>query len=72
MLYWHRDRFAERYGKHDLPELESGLKNAFETLGDLYLFLKEKSTGGLSLSLTNLYAPKNVGPSLDEIGESPV
>jgi len=72
MLYWHRDRFAERYGKHDLPELESGLKNAFETLGDLYLFLKEKSTGGLSLNLTNLYAPRNVGPSLDEIGESPV
>lgn len=37
--------FADRYGKQDLPELEDTLRNAFEILGDLCLFLKTKSVG---------------------------
>jgi len=42
MFYWHGDKFAERYGKSDMPELEDSLRNAFEMLGDVILFLKQK------------------------------
>lgn len=41
-FHWHNDEFASRYGQADLPELEDTLRNAFEVLGDLVLFLKEK------------------------------
>jgi hypothetical protein len=47
MFYWHQEEFEDRYGKQDLPELEDSLRNAFEVLGDVVLFLKEKSVGGL-------------------------
>jgi hypothetical protein len=43
LLYWHQDRFQERYGKTDVPELEDSLRNSFEDVGDLVLFLKQKS-----------------------------
>jgi len=43
MFYWHQDQFADRYGKQDLPELEDSLRNAFEMLGDVILFLKQKT-----------------------------
>ena len=43
MFYWHAEEFADRYGKQDIPELEDTLRNAFEVLGDLVLFLKEKT-----------------------------
>ncbi len=42
-FYWHQEEFADRYGKSDLPELEDSLRNAFESLGDITLFLKEKT-----------------------------
>lgn len=42
-FYWHQDRFADRYGKQDLPELEDSLRNSFESLGDVTLFLKQKT-----------------------------
>jgi len=43
MFYWHGDKFADRYGKSDMPELEDSLRNAFEMLGDVILFLKQKT-----------------------------
>lgn len=43
MFYWHQDKFAERYGKQDLPELEDSLRNAFEVISDVILFLKQKT-----------------------------
>ena len=43
MFYWHNEDFEERYGKADMPELEDSLRNAFEVLGDVVLFLKEKT-----------------------------
>lgn len=49
MFYWHQEEFEDRYGKQDLPELEDSLRNAFETLGDVSLFLKEKQVGGGSI-----------------------
>lgn len=46
LFYWHQDEFEDRYGKQDMPELEDTLRNAFEVLGDLVLFLKEKTVQG--------------------------
>jgi hypothetical protein len=40
---WHGEEFETRYGKQDLPELEDGLRNAFEAVGDIILVLKRKS-----------------------------
>jgi len=42
-FYWHSAEFADRYGKNDLPELEDSLRNAFDALGSVTLFLKEKT-----------------------------
>jgi len=42
-FYWHGEEFEDRYGKADMPELEDSLRNAFEAIGDITLFLKEKS-----------------------------
>lgn len=42
MFYWHNDKFKDRYGQQDLPELEDNLKNVFKNLGELTLFLKQK------------------------------
>ena len=41
-LYAHGDKFADRYGQTDMPELEDNLRNAFEQLGDVILYLKQK------------------------------
>jgi len=43
MFYWHNDKFKERYGKQDLPELEDSLRDVFKSLGELTLFLKQKT-----------------------------
>jgi hypothetical protein len=53
MFYWHNEEFMDRYGKQDMPELEDTLRNAFEVLGDLCLFLKQKT----------------IEPMADEVGE---
>jgi hypothetical protein len=55
-FYWHKDKFEDRYGKKDMPELEDNLRNSFEQLGDLLLFLKQKT----------IEANTNEGVSLDE------
>ena len=43
MFYWHNEEFMDHYGKRDLPELEDTLRNSFEGLGDLVLFLRQKT-----------------------------
>jgi hypothetical protein len=43
VFYWHGEQFAERYGESDMPELEDSLRNTFEALGDLVLFLRQKT-----------------------------
>lgn len=58
-FYWHQEEFEDRYGKADLPELEDSIRNAFESLGDITIFLKEKTIespfdeGDLSLEETS-------------------
>lgn len=61
MFFWHNESFQERYGKKDLPELEDTLRNAFEMMGDLLLYLKQKSVDtlfGTSMS--------NIGPNIQD------
>lgn len=43
LYYWHGEEFEDRYGKQDMPELEDGLRNSFESVGDIFLVLKRKS-----------------------------
>lgn len=43
MFYWHNEEFVERYGKQEMPDLEDTVRNAFEILGDLVLWMREKS-----------------------------
>lgn len=43
MFYWHQNKFSERYGKQDMPELEDGLRSTFESLGEIVLLLRQKS-----------------------------
>jgi len=61
MFYWHNDEYADRYGKRSLPELEDTLRNSFEIMGDLILYLRNKTVeltpGGLSLG---------AAPNIDE------
>ncbi len=42
LFYWHSEEFQDRYGKADMPELEDSLRNAFESNGDIVLYLKQK------------------------------
>lgn len=43
MYYWHNDKFKDRYGQQDMAELEDNLRNVFKNLGELTLFLKQKT-----------------------------
>jgi hypothetical protein len=43
LFYWHGEEFEERYGKQDMPELEDGIRNAFEGVGDILWKLKQKT-----------------------------
>jgi len=43
LYYWHGEEFEDRFGKQDMPELEDGLRNAFEGVGDIILVLKRKA-----------------------------
>ncbi|HUW11871.1 MAG TPA: hypothetical protein VM537_19245, partial [Anaerolineae bacterium] len=43
LFYWHFDEFEDRYGHEDMTKLEDTLKDVFNKIGDLVLFLKEKT-----------------------------
>lgn len=67
MFYWHQEEFEDRYGKADLPELEDSLRNAFEVLGDVCLFLKEKTVaGGAGVEMAGVGGPDRQDPSIEE------
>lgn len=61
-FYWHAEDFEERYGKQDLPELEDLLRNNFEVLGDLVLFLFRKSVQPSELLLSGPNIEDQPGP----------
>lgn len=43
LFYQHNDKFKTRYGQSDLIELEDSLRNTFKSIGDLVMFLKQKT-----------------------------
>ena len=43
MFYWHNEAFSDRYGKQNLEQIEESLKDNLQSLGDLVIYLKEKS-----------------------------
>ncbi len=57
LFYWHNEEFADRYGKNDLPDLEDAIRNAFDAVGEVTLYLKEKDIeplGGLQSGEANV------------------
>lgn len=62
MFYWHQEEFEDRFGRDDLPELEDSIRNAFEVLGDVVLFLKQKSVS----KLDEFGGVGNAEPSIEE------
>lgn len=43
LFYAHNDKFQDRYGKAEMPELEDSLRTVVEDMGDLCLYLKQKT-----------------------------
>jgi hypothetical protein len=41
-FYWNGEKFSDRYGEEELPELEDSLRTTFESMGDLVLYLKQR------------------------------
>lgn len=42
MVYWETEKFQQMYGQDELPELLELVKNVFNNLGDLIIFMKRK------------------------------
>lgn len=61
LIYRYQEHFEDRYGKEDLPELEDSVRNAFEVLGKVVLYMKERDLEG---GMTPL-----LGPQLDSAAE---
>jgi len=62
LFYWHGEEFEDRYGKSDMVELEDSLRNAFESLGEIVLYLKEKSIEAPSAH--------DMGAGIDEVARN--
>lgn len=44
MFYWHNEAFEDRYGKQNIEGIEDSLKDNIRSLGDLIIYLKEKTS----------------------------
>jgi hypothetical protein len=62
-MRWHPDHFQDRYGKADMPELEDSLTNAFESVGDVALYVREKEVRPFGES------GEDFGPNVDDVAE---
>jgi len=49
LYYWDNEEFEEQYGRVEMVELEEKLVDIFSSMGDITLFLKEKTTDADSL-----------------------
>jgi len=43
LFYWHNDEFKEKYGNEDMAELERSLRDVFQSMSDLILYLSKKT-----------------------------
>jgi hypothetical protein len=64
LYYWHQEKFKEEYGMNETQKLETTLRNVFQALGDLILFLREKST------YTDEYGENLFGNLSEDIGSA--
>jgi len=55
-LYWHKDKFTERFGEYDTERLRNMLTGCFKQLGDLLQILQEKKNVNITQSL-----PEGIG-----------
>ena len=62
IFYYHQDDFADRYGTSELADMEDAIRNTFESLGDLVLTLREKST--------DLGEDSDTDPSIKELASN--
>lgn len=53
-LYWHGEEMRDRYGKSEIGELTDSVRNTFSNLGDVVLYLREKSVKPESEDLNDL------------------
>ncbi len=53
LFYWHNEDFKDRYGASDMTDLEDSLKDVFDSLSDLVLFLHKKSISPASVLETS-------------------
>jgi hypothetical protein len=69
LYYWHNEEFKEQYGAQELVELEESLRDVFDSVGDLILFLREKSVDFDSLFTgSRSDISEDIGKS-DELGQ---
>jgi hypothetical protein len=69
LYYWHNEEFKEQYGQQELVELEESLRDVFDSVGDLILFLREKSVDFDSLFTgSRSDISEDIGKS-DELGQ---
>lgn len=61
LFYWHNEKFADRFGKDELIELEESIRNSFEYLGDLILFLRQKDVGHDNLEMQGIDLSETAG-----------
>lgn len=46
LTYWHYAKFEDRYGEDDLSEFIDELRNTFNELGDVVMFMKTRTVSG--------------------------
>lgn len=46
LIFWHFDKFEDRYGEQDLSEFIDDLRSVFEQLGDIIVFAKKRQLSG--------------------------
>jgi hypothetical protein len=71
MLCWHQEDFEDHYGKQDMPELEDGVRNTIDSLGDTLLFIKKKTIqGGLDMYTGGAGVGNPSEPSIEEVARN--
>ncbi len=46
LIFWHFDKFEDRYGEQDLTQFIDDLRSVFEQLGDIVVFAKKRQLSG--------------------------
>jgi hypothetical protein len=63
LIFWHYEKFDERYGEQDLSEFIDNLKSTFERLGEVIIFAKRRTMSG-----DPAYYGMGVSPQMEDVG----